>query len=142
MNSDAIQGNSVDAKPLRKRSRGYNNVDILIFFIPCLRVFQVRLIGTLSGSDLLFLAVFLVLAIRGRIRIGSPAGKKFMLLCSLWLVSQCVTDIVRHSAFADYMRGWSNIGLTLVNFAVIYTLAYNRPRRLLVSCREWTYLSF
>ncbi len=41
-----------------------------------------------------------------------------------------MTDIVRHTAFADYARGWSNIGITLVNFAVIWTLLYGKPRRL------------
>jgi hypothetical protein len=50
----------------------------------------------------------------------------------LWLVSQIVTDIVRKSAFADYARGWSMIGLTLINFAVLYTLLYERPRRLVI----------
>ena len=67
---------------------------------------------------------------RGRIRITTPIGKRFLVLGSLWLASQCVTDIVRHTAFADYARGWSNIGITLVNFAVIWTLLYGRPRRL------------
>jgi hypothetical protein len=75
------------------------------------------------------LAAFLSLAFRGKIRIATPAGRKFLVLCSLWLISQIVTDIVRHSAFADYTRGWSMIGLTLIGFVVLYTLLYERPRR-------------
>ncbi len=48
------------------------------------------------------------------------------------MASQIVTDIVRHSAFADYARGWTNIGLTLVNFAVVYTLLYGKRRRIVL----------
>jgi hypothetical protein len=65
-------------------------------------------------------------------RIETPAGKLLMLLCSLWLVSQCVTDIVRHSAFTDYARGWSNIGMTIAYLAVLWTLLYGRPRRVVL----------
>ncbi len=55
-----------------------------------------------------------------------------MVLCSLWLASQIVTDVVRHSAFVDYARGWSDIGMTLVNVAVLCTLMYGRWRRIVL----------
>ena len=114
----------------RKRTGRGDPVDILVFLIPCLQFIEVQLIGVLNGSDLLLLVTFIALAFRGKIRIGLPAEKTFLVLGSLWLASQCVTDIVRHTAFADYARGWSNIGMTLVNFAVLWTLLYGRPRRL------------
>lgn len=104
--------------------------DSLILLIPCLQFINVRLVGVLNGSDLALLATFIVFFPRGRIRITAPIGKRFLVLGSLWLASQCVTDIARHTAFADYARGWSNIGITLVNFAVIWTLLYGKPRRL------------
>ncbi|MGB9152303.1 MAG: hypothetical protein WCD70_04360, partial [Alphaproteobacteria bacterium] len=72
------------------------------------------------------------LAFRGKLRIATPIGKSIIILCLLWLASQCVTDSVRHSAFADYARGWSNIGMTVVNFAALCTLLYGRPRRLML----------
>jgi O-antigen ligase len=50
----------------------------------------------------------------------------------LWLASLCVTDIVRHSAFVDYVRGWSNIAFTFAALAALWSLLYGRPRRLLV----------
>ena len=117
---------------IRKRSKGTSALDIVLFLIPCLQFIQMKLIGVLSGSDLLFIAVFLYLGFRGEIRIGTPIAKRFMVLCSLWLVSQIVTDVVRHSAFVDYARGWSDIGMTLVNFAVLCTLLYGRWRRIVL----------
>jgi len=116
----------------RKRSRGLDAGDILVFVIPCLQFIQLKVIGVLNGSDLLLLATFLYLAGRGRIRVTTPVGKSFLVFCSLWLFSQCVTDIVRHTPFVDYARGWSNIGMTLVNFTVLYILMYGRPRRLML----------
>jgi hypothetical protein len=78
------------------------------------------------------IAAFLYLAFRGKIRIATPAGKRFLVLCSLWLASQVVTDIVRKSAFADYARCWSMIGLTLIGFVVLNALLYGQPRRLVI----------
>jgi len=132
MNSAYTPAKPLNARSQRKRDQGLDSIDIMVFLIPCLRFLQVKIIGILNGADILLLAVFLLLAVRGKIRIESSVGKRFVFLCSLWLLSQCVTDIVRHTAFADYMRGWSNIGLTLVDFAVLYTLLYHRPRRLLL----------
>ena len=130
MSSLTPQAKSAGATPVRRRPKGIDPVDILVFLIPCLQLIRIRMVGVLDGSDLMMLAVFLYLAFRGRLRIATPVGKWTLFLCSLWLASQCVTDIVRHTAFADYARGWSNIGLTLVGLAVLWTLMYGRPRRL------------
>ena len=117
---------------IQKRSEGISPLDVVVFLIPCLQFIRIKLIGALNGSDLLFVAAFLYLGFRGEIRIGTPIAKRFMVLCSLWLVSQIVTDIVRHSAFVDYARGWSDIGMTLLNFAVLCTLMYGRWRRIVL----------
>jgi hypothetical protein len=50
----------------------------------------------------------------------------------LWLVAQVVTDIVRHSPFEDYSRGWSKILLTLTHFATIALLIRQSQRRLIL----------
>jgi hypothetical protein len=116
----------------RKRVKRFDGGDLLVFLIPCVQFVQLQIVGTLSGPDLLLLATFIILAFRGKIRVAAPASKAFFVLGCLWLASQCVTDIVRHSPFADYARGWSNIGMTLVNLAVIWTLLYGRTRRLVL----------
>jgi len=116
----------------RSRASHLNGYDVLTFMIPCLMFLKINAVGVLIGSDLMLLFTFIYLALRGKLRVSSPMAKRFVVLCSLWLVSQIVTDIVRGSAFVDYVRGWSNIGLTLINFAVIYTLVYGRWRRIVL----------
>jgi len=130
MNSVQRQVKSIGTPQARKGAENQSAVDALVFLIPCLQFIQIRLVGALSGCDLLLLGVFIYLAFNEKFRLATPLGRRFLLFGSLWLVSQCVTDIVRHSAFIDYARGWSNIGLTVVNFTVLYTLLYKRPWRL------------
>ena len=77
------------AVTVRKRSESTDAGDILAFLIPCLQFIQINVIGVLNGADLMLLLTFVFLVFRGRLRIASPAGKKFLVLCSLWLVSQC-----------------------------------------------------
>lgn len=116
----------------QRSSTGASLVDVFVFIIPSIHFVQVRLVGVLNGSDLLLLASAIYLVARGRIEISSSTGRWLISLCSLWLAAQCVTDIVRHTAFVDYARGWSNIGITIVNLSVIWTLLYDRPRRIVI----------
>ncbi len=127
-----VQVANKSAVTTRKGRKSADPTDVLVFLIPCLQFIRINLVGVLNGADVMFLLTFIYLAFRGRIRIASRTGKTFVVLCSLWLLSQCVTDFVRHTAFADYARGWSNIGFTIVNFAAICTLLYGRPRRIVL----------
>jgi hypothetical protein len=126
------ENRQIAANKVQSRDHGISSVDALFFLIPLFRVIQVRVGGLLSGADILLLITFVSLAVRRKINIQVPGAKPLLLLCSLWLGSQCATDIVRHSAFADYARGWSNIGLTIVNFLVFFSLLYGRKRRILL----------
>ena len=128
---------SQDAAPLRRPVKGDDFVGLLVFLIPCLQFIQVKAIGLLNGSDLILMVIFIYMALRWKVQIATRAGKWFLVLCSLWLVSQCVTDIVRHSAFIDYARGWSNIGLTIIVFLVLCTLLYGRSN--LIILYGWGY---
>ena len=131
MNPEVPPAENQNAAPIQKRPRRRDPVEILAFLIPCLQFVQIKLIGVLNGSDIMFLAVFFYLCLRREIKIRTAIGKWLLVLCGLWLVSQCVTDVVRHSAMVDYARGWSAIGITFANFAVLLTLIYGRPRRLI-----------
>jgi len=76
-----IKNQSNRAAPERNGAQGL--VDIVVFLIPCLRVFEVKLIGRLSASDVLILIVFLLLLVRSRIRIATLVGKWMLVLSSL-----------------------------------------------------------
>jgi len=132
MTSVPTQAKSINAMPARSRHNKVDPVDVLVFLIPCVQFIRITIVGVLNGSDIILLAAFLYLVFDRKPRIATPVGKWTLILCSMWLGSQCVTDFVRHTAFADYARGWSNIGLTLMNLAVLWTLLYGRPRRLVL----------
>jgi len=107
-------------------------LDVLVFVIPCAQFIQIKLIGVLSGSDILLLICASYLVVRGHIKISEPIGKWFIALCTAWLGAQCITDIVRHSPMIDYARGWSNIAMTLVNFSVLWTMLHGHVKRIAI----------
>jgi hypothetical protein len=90
------------------------------------------MIGVLTGSDLLFLLTFLYLAGRMRIWPAIPRARTFIVLCLLWLASQILTDLVRHTTFDPIARSWSNISITLAAFISLITLLCGRPRRIVI----------
>jgi hypothetical protein len=106
--------------------------DYACFLIPSLQFIQINLIGVLNGTDILLLLAFIYFAAQGKITVKSPRARRVLLFGLLWLASQVATDIYRHTIFADYARGWSNIGLTLINFCVMCTLIYGKPQRLVL----------
>lgn len=147
MDSVSTQTKSLDTIPVRKGSRSRDPADILVFLIPCLQLIQIRVVGVLNGSDLLLLAVFFYLVFREKVRIATPTGKWFVVLCSLWLVSQCVTDVVRHTAFADYFarveRYWDHAHQFCgALHADVWTAATVSALRVGVSCRERAYVPY
>src|SRR6516225_6333663 len=128
--ADSNQGRIATRKVGTARTKPFDAFDLLAFLIPCLRFIKVQVVGVLSGSDILLLLVFLYLVFSQKLKISANAGKRLLILCSLWFASQCLTDYVRHSVFKDYVRGWSNIGLTFVNLVVFWVLLYGNRKRL------------
>ena len=56
---------------------------------------------------------------------------KFILgLAALWLASQILTDLVRHSAFHDLARGWSRILFTMTSLLAIDLIFDDKRRRI------------
>jgi O-antigen ligase/polysaccharide polymerase Wzy-like membrane protein len=108
------------------------SADFLVFTIPFLQFVKLNVTGVLYGSELLLMATFLYFAFNRKLQLSTSICKKFLVLCSAWLVSQIVTDFVEHTAFADYARGWSRIVITLVAFSVLYTLMHGRQQRLVL----------
>jgi hypothetical protein len=118
-----------DARQRGQHSR-LDNLSMLVFVIPILQFIHIQAIGVLSGSDIVMTAAFVILAVRGRIRVSIPICRKFLLLSCVWLLSQIVTDLVRHTPIRDCARGWSNIGLTIAFFFVMFFFFYGHPRRI------------
>ncbi len=130
MNSETPQTGPIDKKPKRNRPGKVDAVGIFVFFIPFFQWAQIKIIGVLTGSDVLFLLAFLYLAARLRLRVSTALAKRFIILCLLWLLSQIATDLIRHTPFPNLARTWSSISVTLVAFMVLFTFLYGRPRRI------------
>ncbi len=132
MNSETPKTERIDKKPKSKPPGKFDAVDLFVFLVPFFQFVQIRIIGVLTGSDLLFLLSFFYLAVRFRLRVSTPLAKRFIVLCLLWLLSQIGTDLIRHIWFQDLARTWSSISVTLVAFTVLFTLLYGRPRRMVI----------
>lgn len=106
--------------------------DLLAFIIPCLIFVEVKLIGRLFLPEMILLVLFpFLLQSRGRILWAAPA-KTLIIFGLLWLSGQIITDIIRSTPFADFSRGWSNIGIFLLEFSAIYLLVIRSERRVIL----------
>jgi hypothetical protein len=106
--------------------------NLLVFAIPALAFLQIQVVGRLFATDVLVLAA-LPFVLVARVRpLAAPLPRKLLALGVVWLVAQVITDLVRQTAFNDYARGWAKIAFFLASFVVLYILAHNRPRRLVL----------
>ena len=113
------------ASAVRNGTASSSLLDLCAFILPALSFLEVRIIGRLIVSELLALAL-LPWLLRSRERLRLP--RWLFALWAAWLLSQVVTDVVVHSAFIDWTRGWANIIFTLIDLAALLVLAAT-PRR-------------
>jgi hypothetical protein len=106
--------------------------DLLAFAAPLFRFVRFQFIGFLLGTDLILWFAFpFVVISRGRL-LDAALPRHFLILGFLWLLGQVLTDIVRATPLDELTRGWSMIGATLVDFAVLYVLLSDNRRRIIL----------
>lgn len=106
--------------------------DLLAFLVPLLQFVQIPLGGQLLGPEVALLVLLPVLVImRGR-RLLYRLPRTYLLLATLWLFSQILTDLLRATPFEDVARGWTKIAFTLIAFSALYLLLYGNRRRILL----------
>src|SRR5260370_18842044 len=106
--------------------------DTACFLIPALAFLYVHLGGVLYATEECIMAAFPFVVYRHRRWLQIKPVRKFLYLGLLWLAAQVLTDIIRHSPFEDYSRGWSKILLTLTHFATIALLIRQSQRRFIL----------
>jgi hypothetical protein len=106
--------------------------DTASFVIPALAFLYLHLGGVLYATDVCLLAAFPFVVYRHRRWLQIKPVRMFLYMGLLWLAAQVLTDIIRHSPFEDYSRGWSKILLTLTHFATIALLIRQSQRRLIL----------
>lgn len=106
--------------------------DAMSFLIPVTGFLEFDLVGRLFAPEILLLVLLLfLLPTRGRLLL-EPLPRTVIILAAAWLLSQVVTDLIRHTPAADYLRGWAKIGFLGLNFAAIYLLTAGSSKRLVL----------
>jgi len=107
-------------------------VDMLVLSIPIMRFVEFKIVGRLFLTEIILICLLPLLLFNNRTLLTTPLPKMMMLLLSVWLAGQIATDLIRHTPFADFMRGWAKIGITLVNFSALYILIFGNRRRIVL----------
>ncbi len=107
-------------------------LSLLAVGAPLLVCAEIALVGRLFVTELVLMgALPFLLLTRGRM-LAAPLARTFMLLALAWLLAQVLTDLIRGTPFDDYIRGWSKIVFTTVNFMAIYLLIYGSRQRMVL----------
>lgn len=119
----------VPSKPLRSRRpylrdrgtfRFFSVGGLVSFCLAAVLWVELHIVGRLFLPELMLLMLLPLLLFKRGAKLRSALPLRFLVLGCLWLVAQIVTDIVRETPAADYLRGWAKIGFTLINFAALY----------------------
>ncbi len=98
--------------------------------MPLLVGVEIQSWGTLFLSELCLLALLPVALLRHGRRLLRRDVALLLALGLVYLTCQMVTDVVRASAPADYLRGWSRILVLFSNFLALVLLIRGRPGRI------------
>ncbi len=101
--------------------QGAYYVDILAFVMGFAQIVDINLIGRLFCSEAVA-AVIAIYYVFSSKTLWDPLPRRLLMLCTLWLISAIITDLVRQSQFDDLARGWSRIVVFYVDFAALYCL--------------------
>lgn len=126
-----MSGIAASAPPEASASRDLLTIMVALA-LPMTRLQEVEVIGVLFLHDLLAPVVLLVLLMRRESWVLLKPLKPFLILLGIWLASQVATDLYRGSAFVDYSRGWSRIGLLAINTLTYWLLSGGRLKILAV----------
>lgn len=106
--------------------------DLLAFVIALATPFSVKLVGSLPVAEILVLPLAPVFVIFRRHRPISPVLKAIFFLMGLWLFGQVITDLYRHTAAVDWMRGDAAIVFFGFDLAFLNAFLGGNERRKIV----------
>jgi hypothetical protein len=109
--------------------RRLRTLDTLALVAPLLVAVEITIVGHLVLAELVLLLALPFLLARAHGQIDRPM-KLILGFGLLWLASQILTDLVRHTAFHDFARGWSRIFFTMSSLLALDLIFQNKSRRL------------
>ena len=104
--------------------------EVFLWILGLLSSYFVNIFGQLYITELIFLSFLPFLLVKKRIRLQSNL-KRILILGSLWLLVQVVTDLMRGTPVNDFLRGWAGIGFFLLDTLVLYILTDFQVKRIM-----------
>jgi hypothetical protein len=104
-------------------------LDVIALMLPFTRLIELKLVGNLFLHDILTPMVILLLVKNGT---SIKPLQTFLILLGVWLTGAVITDMIRHTPFADYSRGWAKIVLFGLNAVMVWMLTGAQGRRLAI----------
>lgn len=132
MSSINIEAGNVDTRPARPHASRHLLGDLLMFMIPFVQFVRISGLGELYGSDFIILPALPFLLLKEGRQLLARRSRAVLVLGSLWLFNQILTDVIRETPFGDWSRGFSKIVTFFFAFTVLYLLSQNRPQRLFI----------
>jgi O-antigen ligase len=93
---------------------------LTMFVVGASIVIDIPLVGRLMGPDLLCTVGLSLALLSRRYHSFGRDAQWFFLMFGLWFASAIITDIVRQTEFADFVRGWAKIVFFAITFAFSY----------------------
>ncbi len=102
---------------------------LLLSIVGFLSSFYVNFGGQLYITEIIFIILLPFLLVPGRIYLQTNL-KRLLMLGTLWLLVQMITDLARGTPVNDFLRGWAGIGFLLLDIFVLYVLVDRQPKRI------------
>ncbi len=109
----------------------------LCLLLPAFMPLQFTIIGRLMAPELVIAAIFPYILLLRIHLFKDLLVRRVLVLGVLWLCGLVATDIIRHTAAADYLRGWALVSFTLIDFACFYLLVEKKIFRLKLLVLGW-----
>lgn len=118
-----------------RRVFGINNgsldrKDILIFIIGLFSLVKVRVLGTLSVSELMCFGLYFLVAnpFRG---LKNKRVAQFFFASLLWLLGVFISDRYNDTNTVDSLKGFFNVFLVLSLIPIVFWALYDKPHRMI-----------
>ena len=106
-----------------------NQVEVILFLLPCLTIWSVNLVGELMLSDIAVALLAPLLLLNRNINIKQPYLLQIILLLVLWLIGAYISDIVNDSSMKNILRGSASIIFFGLHIFVFFVLIDGQRQR-------------
>ncbi|MDD5704306.1 MAG: hypothetical protein PHR35_00145 [Kiritimatiellae bacterium] len=97
----------------------------LLFLAGCFSLTQVKIVGYIGVSELVFYAVAPFIFVQDQERLRKHGFNRVLLLAAMWAANGLLTDIVRHNTFDNTVKGFAATYSVLSCLIVLHHLLWD-----------------